>query len=44
VAQNITEAGVAEMKSEGLDGQILVSDIRALIAKYAGPADHTPWR
>jgi TRAP-type C4-dicarboxylate transport system substrate-binding protein len=38
-AQKVTDAWVAEMKSKGIDGQKLVDDARALIAKYAGPAD-----
>lgn len=38
-AQKVTEAWIAEMKSKGIDGQALVNDVRALVAKYAGPAD-----
>ena len=36
-AQEVTQAWIAEMKSKGIDGQALVDDARALIAKYAGP-------
>jgi TRAP-type C4-dicarboxylate transport system substrate-binding protein len=39
VAQEVTQAWIAEMKSKGIDGQALVDDARALVAKYAGPAD-----
>ena len=38
-AQKVTDAWIAEMKGKGIDGQMLVNDVRALIAKYAGPAD-----
>jgi hypothetical protein len=38
-AQEVTQAWIAEMKSKGIDGQALVDDARALIAKYAGPAE-----
>jgi TRAP-type transport system periplasmic protein len=38
-AQEVTQAWVAEMKGRGIDGQALVDDVRALVAKYAGPAD-----
>lgn len=38
-AQKVTEAWIAEMKGKGIDGQMLVDDVRALVAKYAGPAD-----
>lgn len=38
-AQEVTQAWIAEMKSRGIDGQALVDDARALIAKYAGPAE-----
>jgi TRAP-type C4-dicarboxylate transport system substrate-binding protein len=37
-ATKVTEAWIAEMKGKGIDGQALVEDARALIAKYAGPA------
>ena len=37
--EKVTEAWIAEMKSKGIDGQALVNDVRALVAKYAGPAD-----
>ncbi len=37
VAQEVTQAWIAEMKARGIDGQALVDDARALIAKYAGP-------
>ena len=39
VAQQVTDAWIAEMKGKGIDGQALVDDARKLIAKYAGPAD-----
>jgi TRAP-type C4-dicarboxylate transport system substrate-binding protein len=38
-AQKVTEAWIAEMKGKGIDGKMLVDDVRALVAKYAGPAD-----
>lgn len=38
-AQKVTETWIAEMKGKGIDGQALVDDARALIGKYAGPAD-----
>jgi TRAP-type C4-dicarboxylate transport system substrate-binding protein len=38
-AQKVTDAWIAEMKGKGIDGQMLVDDVRALVAKYAGPAD-----
>ncbi len=37
-AQKVTDEWIAEMKSKGIDGQALVNDVRALVAKYAGPA------
>lgn len=37
-AQRVTDEWIAEMKSKGVDGQALVNDVRALVAKYAGPA------
>jgi len=39
VAQKVTDAWIAEMKSKGIDGQALVDEARSLVAKYAGPAD-----
>ncbi|OGK99959.1 MAG: C4-dicarboxylate ABC transporter [Candidatus Rokubacteria bacterium RIFCSPHIGHO2_12_FULL_73_22] len=39
VAQQVTDAWIAEMKARGIDGQALVDDARKLIAKHAGPAD-----
>jgi TRAP-type transport system periplasmic protein len=38
-AQKVTDEWIAAMKGKGIDGQMLVDDVRALIAKYAGPAD-----
>jgi len=38
-AQDVTQAWIAEMKAKGIDGQALVDDVRALVSKYAGPAD-----
>lgn len=38
-AQKVTDAWIAEMKAKGIDGQMLVNDVKALVAKYAGPAD-----
>jgi TRAP-type C4-dicarboxylate transport system substrate-binding protein len=38
-AQKVTDAWIAEMKGKGIDGKALVDDVRALVAKYAGPAD-----
>jgi TRAP-type C4-dicarboxylate transport system substrate-binding protein len=35
-AQKVTDGWVAEMKGKNIDGQALVNDARALIAKYAG--------
>jgi TRAP-type C4-dicarboxylate transport system substrate-binding protein len=37
-AQRVTDEWIAEMKGKGVDGQALVNDVRALVAKYAGPA------
>ncbi len=37
-AQPVIEGWIAEMKGKGFDGEALVADARALIAKYAGPA------
>ncbi len=37
-AQRVTDEWIAEMKTKGIDGQALVNDARAMIAKYAGPA------
>ncbi len=36
-AQKVIDEWIAEMKSKGIDGQALVDDVRALVAKYAGP-------
>ncbi|HXH83011.1 MAG TPA: TRAP transporter substrate-binding protein [Candidatus Tectomicrobia bacterium] len=38
-AQKVTDEWIAEMRSKGIDGQMLVNDARALVEKYAGPAD-----
>ncbi len=38
-AEPVYAAWIAEMKAKGIDGQALINDARALIAKYAGPAD-----
>ncbi len=38
-AEPVYAAWIAEMKGKGIDGQALINDARALIAKYAGAAD-----
>jgi TRAP-type C4-dicarboxylate transport system substrate-binding protein len=38
-AEPVYAAWIAEMKAKGIDGQTLINDARALVAKYAGPAD-----
>src|SRR3546814_5587500 len=37
----VTEAWIAEMNAAGKDGEALVDDARALIAKYARSEEHT---
>jgi TRAP-type transport system periplasmic protein len=38
-AQKVSEGWIAEMKGKGIDGQALVNDAQAMIAKHAGAAD-----
>ena len=37
VAEPVVDLWIADMKSKGIDGKMLVDDARAMIARYAGP-------
>ena len=36
-AEPVIDLWIADMKSKGIDGKVLVDDARAMIARYAGP-------